>query len=80
MSGCGKGSEDLGRKISFTLSANRLTFSNRSGGAFSIPVRTETTTAADEPPHAGHDEQRQRMSFAEWCDAVDDRQKKCPTP
>jgi hypothetical protein len=38
----------VGKRISFTLSANRLTFSNRSGGAFSVPVRTETTAAADE--------------------------------
>jgi hypothetical protein len=35
----------LGRKISFTLSATRLTFSNRSGGAFSMPVRTEQRTS-----------------------------------
>ena len=71
----------MGRKISFTLSANRLTFSNRSGGAFSIPVRTETTTGEDETTHAGQDdEQRQRMTFAEWCDAVQERQKKRPTP
>jgi hypothetical protein len=71
----------LGRKISFTLSANRLTFSNRSGGAFSIPVRTETTAGADETTHAVHDEQRRRMmTYAEWCDAVEDRQKKRPTP
>jgi hypothetical protein len=69
----------LGRKISFTLSANRLTFSNRSGGAFSVPVRTETTAAADATTHAGQDEQRRRMTFAEWVDAVEDRQKKCPS-
>jgi hypothetical protein len=73
-------SEDLGRKISFTLSANRLTFSNRSGGAFSVPVRTETT-AETETTNARHDEQRRRMTFAEWVDAVEARrQKKCPTP
>jgi hypothetical protein len=68
----------LGRKISFTLSANRLTFSNRSGGAFSMPVRTETT-AETETTHAPQDERRQRMTFAEWCDAVEDRQKKRPS-
>ena len=64
----------MGRKISFTLSATRLTFRNRSGGSFSIPVRTEPT-AADETMNA-HDEPQRRMSFAEWCDAVEDWKRK----
>jgi hypothetical protein len=69
----------MGKRISFTLSATRLTFGNRFGGAFSVPVRTETT-AETETTNARHDEQRRRMTFAEWVDAVEDRRQKCPTP
>ena len=70
-------SEDLGRKISFTLSANRLTFSNRSGGAFSVPVRGETSTRILQDDATGqHDEQRRRMTYAEWCTAVEDWKRK----
>lgn len=65
----------MGKRISVTLSATRLIFRNRSGGSFSIPVRTETTTVEDET-NARHDEQRRRMTFVEWCDAVEDRRQK----
>ena len=68
----------MGRKIFLTRSATSLTFSNRSG-SFTMPV-TETTGDA-ETTHARHDQQRRRMTFAEWSAAVDGgRQKDAAAP
>lgn len=46
-----------------------LTFS-KGQGSFTLPVRGETT-AEDDATTQQHDERR-RMTYAEWCDAVED--------
>ena len=65
----------MGRKIFLTRSATSLTFSNRSGGSFTVPIRTDTTGEA-KTRNARPDQQRRRMTFAEWCDEFEDRRQK----
>jgi hypothetical protein len=73
-------SEDLGRKIFLTRSATSLTFSNRSGGSFTVPIGTDTTGEA-KTTNARHDQQPRRMTFAEWSAAVDGgRQQEAAAP
>jgi hypothetical protein len=59
----------MGKRLSFTLSGNRLTFRNGSGGSLSIPVRTgdDDVTPTDQP------DKRHRLSFAEWSKADEER-------